>query len=620
MDFGRLLAGAGVVGTSMRQAEEAERIARTNQLAIEERNRLNQLRREMLQAPMPVASIPQFDLGTGLPVLQAPTAGGAVAPVAPTPAAAPATTAPAAGVRPPSVPTPTTPITPMAPQQGSVMSQQERDRLALLRAPTAALDVIQAPAAAGIRYGSQALAGIANIGGRAVNAITGRQTLPTDFQGLNPSLTPFYDKYVRGPEQAAQAQAKPAAPAINFPVLAAAVEQVESSGRADAVSPKGAVGPMQTMPQTLTNPGFGVAPARDNSPEELRRVGQDYLQAMLTKYNGNLDHALVAYNWGPTNADRWIAAGADPAKLPKETQDYIPKVKAAMAQGNVPAQTQAAAPTAPAPTQVAAGPAATVTDVTAPTTGRQAVDPSSFYLANPQSVPRDMQIAMQQRAEVERLAGMYQRAGMGAEFMQTRSKLMEIDNNMVYLQGMQGLQEFTLANDPRRLAAVWSQYAGVPVGIQPRTDGKFDIIVNGQRTKQGISASEISDSARSAFDTTYRQQKATASAKYNEETFKAQLEIQKNQAQQLAQMVREIAVKRVEGNNAQALEWLKANAGWDIKPTGAGDGTIIIRPPGAAPYIFNPSGKTVEIDGVKVQSNAAYPIAGLPSYGGMPTR
>jgi len=191
---------------------------------------------------------------------------------------------------------------------------------------------------------------------------------------------------------------------------------------------------------------------------------------------------------------------------------------------------------------------------------------------------------------------------------------------MTYLQGMQGLQEFTLANDPRRLAAVWSQYAGVPVGIQPRTDGKFDIIVNGQRTKQGMSASEISSSARSAFDQTYRQQQSKASSEYNLEAYKAQLEVQKDNAKQLAQMIREVAVQRAQGNTQLAVEQLKQFR-YDVKPTGAGDGTVIITPPGGGtPYLFNPSGRTVEIDGVKIQSNAAYPIAGLPSYGGAQVR
>jgi hypothetical protein len=215
---------------------------------------------------------------------------------------------------------------------------------------------------------------------------------------------------------------------------------------------------------------------------------------------------------------------------------------------------------------------------------------------------------------------MYQRAGMGMEFMEARAKLMEIDNGMTYLQGMQGLQEFTLANDPRRLAAVWSQYAGVPVGIQPRTDGTFDIVVNGRRTKEGVSASDIADSARSAFDQTFRQQKGAASAEYNKERFKSILKREEAYAQQQAEMVKTIYVEQAKGNVQLAVEQLKLMR-YDVKPTGAGDGSVIITPPGAgSPFLFNPSGRTIEIDGVKITSNSAYPIAGLPSYGGLQTR
>ena len=132
-----------------------------------------------------------------------------------------------------------------------------------------------------------------------------------------------------------------------------------------------------------------------------------------------------------------------------------------------------------------------------------------------------------------------------------------------------------------------------------------------------MSASDISNSARLAFDQTYRQQQASAGAEYNKESFKNQLKMQENQGKELAQMIREIAVKRVDGNMQQALEFIK-QARYDVKPTGAGDGTVIIVPPGGgAPYLFNPSGRTIEIDGVKITTNAAYPISGLPSYGGV---
>lgn len=406
-------------------------------------------------------------------------------------------------------------------------------------------------------------------------------------------------------------RALPAAPAaVAVPQnLVNAVIQVESGGKSDAISPKGARGLMQLMPETAKNPGFGITPARDNSDAENIRVGTQYLQAMLQKYNGNLDYALAAYNWGPGNTDKWIAQGADPAKLPAETRAYIPKVKAAMGQAPV----IAAAPAQPTqPVQLAQAQTGTATDVTAGTTG-----PSNYYLANPQAIPGDMQRFMRQRDEIARMAGMYQRAGMGNEFTMARQKLQELDENMYYLQGMQGLQEFSLMNDPRRLSAVWSHFAGAPIGIQPRSDGKFDLIINGQRARQGVTADYISQQARLSFDQPFRQQFATASAAQNMETFKAGLEVQKENAKQLAQMIREVAVERLKGTNQQALEWYKANAGWDIKPTGAGDGTVIIRPPGQGAYLYNSSGRTIEIDNTKIPVNSAYPIAGLPTYGGM---
>jgi soluble lytic murein transglycosylase-like protein len=83
---------------------------------------------------------------------------------------------------------------------------------------------------------------------------------------------------------------------------------------------------MQTMPKTLRDPGYGVRPAADGSPEELERVGRDYFSALMKKYGGDASTAAAAYNMGPGALDRWIAAGADINKLPKETRDYVPKV------------------------------------------------------------------------------------------------------------------------------------------------------------------------------------------------------------------------------------------------------------------------------------------------------
>jgi hypothetical protein len=105
------------------------------------------------------------------------------------------------------------------------------------------------------------------------------------------------------------------------------IMQKESGGRRYdkegnlLTSPKGAQGEMQVMPGTSRDPGFGIRPARAGDPDDLARVGREYFSVMLDRYK-DPKLAAIAYNWGPGNTDKWLMAGADMSKLPKETRDY----------------------------------------------------------------------------------------------------------------------------------------------------------------------------------------------------------------------------------------------------------------------------------------------------------
>ena len=105
------------------------------------------------------------------------------------------------------------------------------------------------------------------------------------------------------------------------------IMQKESGGRRYdkdgnlLTSPKGAQGEMQVMPGTARDPGFGIRPARAGDADDLARVGREYFGKMMDKY-GDPKLAAIAYNWGPGNTDKWLMAGADPSKLPRETQKY----------------------------------------------------------------------------------------------------------------------------------------------------------------------------------------------------------------------------------------------------------------------------------------------------------
>ena len=97
------------------------------------------------------------------------------------------------------------------------------------------------------------------------------------------------------------------------PNLVRAVIYVESGGNPRALSPKGASGLMQLMPQSFAE--LGAEERFD--PEINISSGTRYLRQMLDRFQ-SVEVALWAYNAGPTAVEREF--------MPLETQDYVPRV------------------------------------------------------------------------------------------------------------------------------------------------------------------------------------------------------------------------------------------------------------------------------------------------------
>jgi soluble lytic murein transglycosylase-like protein len=103
------------------------------------------------------------------------------------------------------------------------------------------------------------------------------------------------------------------------PLLVRQVMAAESGFHVDAVSPKGAIGLMQLMPETAQLLGADPHDAAQNVDAGVR-----YLHDLLTRYDHNLWHALAAYNAGPGAVDKYHGVPPYP-----ETIDYVFRINKA---------------------------------------------------------------------------------------------------------------------------------------------------------------------------------------------------------------------------------------------------------------------------------------------------
>lgn len=105
--------------------------------------------------------------------------------------------------------------------------------------------------------------------------------------------------------------------------LILAIIKQESDFDPNSTSSCGASGLMQLMPENFADAGITDKYDVDQNINGGTKLFKEY----LNQFGGNTEMALMAYNGGPgTMQKRGVSSVSDLYKMPKETQNYVPKV------------------------------------------------------------------------------------------------------------------------------------------------------------------------------------------------------------------------------------------------------------------------------------------------------
>ena len=113
--------------------------------------------------------------------------------------------------------------------------------------------------------------------------------------------------------------------------LVLAVIETESSYQADAVSPVGAKGLMQIIPEYHEDRMNRLNCTDLFDPYQNVTVGMDFLSELIEKYDGNLHKTLTAYNYGQKGAnDKFFGQGTYQTEYSLKVLETTQKIKEGM--------------------------------------------------------------------------------------------------------------------------------------------------------------------------------------------------------------------------------------------------------------------------------------------------
>lgn len=663
LSLGQLITGGAAFAKGQREAEQAERIARQQQLQIEEQNRLNRLRQIQTQQAgqmgLPQAPSRFMDFGSigGAPpgplTLAAPVAAPAAAPPAAAPPAAPPAAAPAA-----------------ASVVEKTPSERAYDRLktdpAAIQAAGQGLtkDELFSVYSVSLRRGDLDLASRLEpflitkhgVGQRELASFRGQMSAIRRATGEDKNIPAEIATALGFGERAAEARrAREAQRLAELRGASAAAPAAAPTTGARGIrnNNPGNIRPSDDKWQGMTGvdkAGGGKGYVTFDTPENGIRA---MTKNLMTYQGRGLDTVEKIINtWAPAadkndveayirNVTNRLGVTRD-AKLNLSNPNVMKALVTSIIQhenGTMPYTDQVlnagiGAGLGTEPTMVAAAAPPTAAPAAAPeikpalvsTAGvstqpeRTAERVRTYYAANPQNIGPDRenldQLYNRQRERLANQYNAYIQSGMGPQAMELLGEVDKLDQayraERLMLDGTEALAQLEYGNDPRAISAVLSFYRGQPINFEAVQDGRFRMTMRDQEGKmqeRGIySQKEVGMMVREYYDKAYREARQAFISKVSEKRIESQLKTQEKLSETQAQMIKDTAIEMVK-SNARIRELSN-----EVVATNLGDGKVIIsNKTGTRAFMIDTtSGQVQNMDGIEVPvAPTAQPIFGF---------
>ena len=186
---------------------------------------------------------------------------------------------------------------------------------------------------------------------------------------------------------------------------------------------------------------------------------------------------------------------------------------------------------------------------------------------------------------------------------QAKVAMQEFDNKMLLVQGAQALQDLSFGSTARA-GAVLSAFSGLDIQIVPRSDGKFDLMVNGNR-QQTYTMAELSDKLQRTYSQAYRESQTKIQIERQTYLFEKGVDLEAELTKQRDKLLGDLKLKNLDNAGAAYLEELKQRKG-EFKALG--DGFALIYDNGQY-FLLQPEAVEETINGEKVRRPKLTPLS-----------